>query len=834
MDINKITVIGSGVMGSGIAAHLVNGGFKDVNLLDIVPSKLTEEQIKAGYTLENKDIRNLVSRKNINNLLKSEPAQIADYKLSKNIKPGNTVDDLEKCVKESDWIIEVVPEVLKIKQDTFRKIDEYRNPDTIVTSNTSGLSIDDMINGCSEGFKEHFMVTHFFNPVRYMKLLELVKGKETKPEVVEAIQKIGEDTLGKGIVFSYDSPAFVGNRIGVFNIMYLMSLIGDYSIDAINSVFDKKLGYGGKPFSTCDLVGLDTMGHVVKDIYDRTNDECHDVFKLPKFVEKLISEGNLGRKTGAGFYKREKIKGKNVDSVIDPTTNMYIQKQKPNIKSLEEAEKAKSIEEAMSIMYDADDEGGEIYRKTANAVIKYSFARAPEISPGGIEGIDNAIKWGFNQKKGPGDVLDAVGVEKVVKNLEKEGDVPELLKELYKTGKNKVYIEGDNKEDLVFDKKDKFRIIEKPAKHLTFKEIAKRYNPITNVGGGGRLYDIEDGVLAFEMLSKGGTITRKLIDSLAQSLEIAKLYKGMVIGNDMDNFSFGANLEDLLGYILRRKSGVIESVLKDFQQLNQDIKYSPVPIVLAKKGLALGGGNELGYGANIRAALESYIGLVEFGVGLIPAGGGIKETLVNKFNKYTKNGELKPENKDVEPLSYIKETFEQIAFLKVAKSAYEAKNLGYLSEKDGISMNADFLLSDAKQDVIRLSNNYQPPKEAKVWLPGRDMRAAFYTQMKIMEAGDNLPPMSLPKFIKEEFRLVARTLGDILSGGYDTLPPGRYFTENELLKMEREGFLRLTTETSFKERFAFLNIAANALKKNAVPWGMREYFKSFFRGEKNG
>ena len=817
--VEKVTVLGSGVMGSGIAAHLVNSGFEDVNLLDIVPPKLTEEQIEKGYTLEDKNIRNLISRKNLNALMKSKPPQLGSENLAQYIKLGNVEDDFERCVNESDWVIEVVPEIAKLKNDTFKRIDACRNENTIVTSNTSGIPIKQMLKGCSKDLKEYFLVTHFFNPVRFMKLLEIVEGEYTKQEVTDTIVEIGEEKMGKGIVYSYDVPAFVGNRIGVYNLMFLMSQIDEYGIETINTVFDKKLGYGGKPFSTCDLVGLDTLYHVVKNVYETTNDECHEIFKIPEFLENLVSSGKLGRKTGAGFFKREKVKGKKVDYVIDPQTGTYVPKKNPKINSMIKAKKAKKLEDAIRIMYDSQDVGGELFRKTVNAVIRYSFARAPEISPEGIEGIDKAIKWGFNQKLGPGEVLDVIGAEKVIKNIEKEAELPKLLAELHKTGKNKVYIENENKEETVFDKGKKFRKIKRPEKYSSFKEIAKKNTLILEVKKGGRLYDIGDDVLALEMISENGTITKELMDAIRMSLEKAKDYRGLVIGNDFENFSFGANLDMLLGYILRGNTSLIESVVREFQMLNHEIKYSKSPVVVAKKGMALGGGCELGYGANLRAAHDSFIGLVEFGVGLIPGGGGVKETLVKKYKKY--GGEK------ADPMTYIRETFEQIAYVKIAMSAHEAKELGYLSESDGITMNSDFLLADAKQDVIKLSNNYQPPKPTKVLLPGRDMKAALYTGIELASASNQLPPMKVPEFIKQHFKLITKTLADVLSGGDDVSAPGKYFTEEELLKRERDGFLRLTTETSYKERFSFLQIASSTLKKPWHSWASKSIKDSY-------
>jgi 3-hydroxyacyl-CoA dehydrogenase len=823
-DLKKVTILGSGVMGSGIVAHLANSGFEEIYLLDILPPKLTEEQIAKGYTLEDKNIRNLLARKGLNAIISGKPPQLGSQKLTKYITLGNTVDDFDKYVSESDWIIEVVPEIAKIKNDTFKRIDSVRKKGSIVTSNTSGISIDKMIDGCSEDMKQHFLVTHFFNPVRFMKLLEIVKTDVTKPEVLDKMIKIGEEKLGKGIVYSYDVPAFVGNRVGGYFLMKLVSMLGKYDIETLNNVFDPKLGYGGKPFSTCDLAGVDVVYHVMKNIYDNTNDECHDMFKVPEFMTKMVEKGLLGRKANQGFFKRDKVKGKKLDLVINPENCEYVPKKNPVIQSVIEAKKAKTLEDSVKAMYYAKDLGGDVYRTVINEWIRYAFNRAPEISPEGIEGIDKAIKWGFNQKIGPGGMLDLIGADEVIKELEKTGEIPQNLKELKQEPVRKVYFESMTKEDYIWEDCNKgYRKIVRPEKYSNFKEIAKKQKPIFEIKNGGRLFDLEDGVLALEMLSKNGTVNMELMEAVYAALEKAENnHNGLIIGNDLENFSFGADLDMMLGYVLRGKTKLIEKVTKDFQMMNYKIKFAKVPVVVAKKGMALGGGCEMGYGGHIRAAHDSFVGLVEFGVGLIPGGGGVKETLVTKYNKYAS----KPGSK---PLDYIREAFEQIAYVKIAMSAHEAKDLGYMSKTDGISMNSDFLLHDAKQDVLDLSKNYQPPKETHVLLPGRDMKATLYTGIDLAVAGKQLPPMKVPGFIRKQFELVTKTLADIVSGG-DIIYP-KYFSEQELLEKERQGFLRLTTEMSYAEKFAWLQIASSTLKKKPYSWAFKSIKESYTNKE---
>jgi 3-hydroxyacyl-CoA dehydrogenase len=824
MRIEKVTVIGSGVMGSGIAAQLVNGGFGEVRLLDIIPSELTDDQIAGGYTLDDRNIRNLVSRANLNKLIKSKPPQLGALKLAKEIILGNTSDDFENYVSGSDWIIEVVPEIAGLKNETFKRIDRCRKPDAIVSSNTSGISIDTMTEGCSEGFKEHFLITHFFNPVRYMRLLEIIESKTVNPEVVETVISTGEELMGKEVVLSFDVPGFVANRIGVYNIMFLMSQIEEYGVEEVNTVFDKKLGYGGKPFSTCDLVGLDTLVHVVNYIYENTDDECRRIFEVPEFLKRLVDAGRLGRKSGEGFFKREKKDGRNMDYVIDIRTGEYIPRKNPVIKSVERARKAGSLQQAVSDLYKSSDIGGEIFRKAVNSVIKYSFARVNEISPEGIEGIDKAVRLGFNQKLGPGEMLDIIGVERFVRDIEREGDIPQVLRQLYRTDRKRVYFESEEKEDMVFESPSTgYRPVVKSEKYSSFREVSKHNKPVLDIKDGGRLFALEDDIFAFEMTSKNGTINLKVIEALNRSLEIAKNRgRGLIIGSDLDNFSFGADLNIFAGYIFRGKKKFVEEIINEFQILNYNLKYSKIPVVVMKRGMALGGGCELGFGANIRAAHDSYMGLVEFGVGLIPGGGGVKELLIRKYKKHSVKEKFKP-------FDYIQEAFMQIAFAKVAMSAYEAKELGYMSDTDGISMNKDFLLTDAKQDIMRLSADYKPPEEVRVLLPGQDIMATLFIGIDLAAAARQLPPQPVPDFIRRHMALVLKTLSGVVSGG-GILPPGKEFSELELLELERKAFLRLTTGMSLKEKFAWLGIVSSTLKKKPIPWAVKSVRDSYFRG----
>jgi len=808
------------VMGSAIAAHLANAGFSEVTLLDILPAALTAEQAAAGYRLDQPEVRNLVARRNLNALIAAKPPQFGSPRAPQRIAVGNLEDHFEAFVGRADWIIEVVPELAAVKNATFIKIDRYRKAGAWVSSNTSGIPISEMVAGCSPRLQEHFLVTHFFNPVRFMRLFEVVRGPQTLPEVFDGACALAEERLGKVVVESYDVPAFVGNRIGLFHIMFLMSLVGRHEIEVINDVFDRSLGYGGKPFSTGDLVGLDTLAHVVRHLQEHTHDERHALFTVPPFLERLVKEGRLGRKSGAGFFKREKIGGRNLDFVLDPVTGGYVPRKPRRFGSLELAKRAKGIEEAMRTLYGGGDEAAAIFRESMHATIGYAFARAPEVSPKGIEGIDLALRWGFNQKKGPGEILDILGVDRVVAALEKTGPVPPLLAALVKAGRGRVYTGGKAPE--VFQGDSGYRPVTRHARTLHFADLAKESAPVETWPRTGRLFALPDGLFAFEMQTKNGVVNLALIQAIHRALDLAEAKgRALVIGNDLENFSFGADLDMLAGYILRGKAEVVHRVVESFQLLNHRLKFAKIPVVVAKRGMALGGGCELGYGAHQRVAFDSYIGLVEVGVGLIPGGGGVKETLIRSWRAAESRGEVKP-------LEWIKGAFEQLAFAKVSASGEEGRDLSYLSPDDGITMNTDFLLGDALDDARRLAADYRPPQPCLVPLPGRDALATLSMGIDLGVAARQVPPMKVPAFIRRHFARVLKELAGVCCGG-DLPSPGARFTELEILALERKAFLRLTARQGLASRVAWLLIASSTLKKSPIPWALASIRNSLLR-----
>ncbi|MBS3122018.1 3-hydroxyacyl-CoA dehydrogenase/enoyl-CoA hydratase family protein [Candidatus Woesearchaeota archaeon] len=804
----KVVILGSGVMGSGIAAHLANcAGEADIDqiyLLDIVPSKLSSEQIAQGYTLTHRGVRNLLAQRALGRI-KNDPKtglMIPDY--ANRIVVGNVEDDLEKAIRGADWVIEVVPEVLEIKRALYDKVIPLLDAETILSSNTSGISIKRLMDGYPIDVQERFLVTHFFNPVRHMKLLELVAGEKTREDVTELIEEMGRENLGKGVVLCNDTPGFVGNRIGVEELAHVLNLIPNYGAEMIDYVLGKHmLGRGGKPVVTCEMIGLETMVLVGDDIYKGTAplDGDFGVMPIPNFLRVMVTNGQLGAKTGKGFYAK---KGK---EVFDLETGKYTPSAKlgkggPTLESVEAAKKARTFEERVKIMFEAQDKGGEIWREIVLRNCAYALMKVGEVSPdASILPIDHAMEWGYNRDLGgPGKIIDAIGLDKFVEAATKRGyPTPEWAKDLASKGK-KLYEKDDEGFKTVFDINGlDYDQCPETEPIISFTSTIRRYTtdttPISEVKGAVKIVSVETDILGVEITSKRGTINAGVIKEINHALDLSlgesdgnEEYKGIIIANTKDaDFSLGADLYLMCGLSLFARKGSkeakteLESISKGLQDLAMRIKYHELPVVIVKQGQAVGGGCELGFGAHIRASAELYTGLVEFAVGLVPGGGGMKELLLSRRDMRTAEGRLE----GIDPMSYVNDAVEYISWnwFRVSSSADDAIRRGWLKPTDRISRNTEALLNDAIDDVNRLSFNYQPQRESdvRILLPGKE----GYNKIICDSEGGRVSGWVVHEFVPKIMKQIALV--------YTTGPEGvpEYVTERELLDRERKAFMNL-------------------------------------------
>ena len=783
--IKKVAVIGSGIMGSGIASHFANIGV-EVLLLDIVPNKLTESEEKKGLTLENKTVRNRVVNDNLAAALKSNPSPIYDLKFADRITTGNTTDDLPK-IKEADWIIEVVVERLDIKKAVYEQIEKYRKPGTLITSNTSGIPIHFMSEGRSEDFQQHFCGTHFFNPVRYLKLFEIIPGPETKPEVLDFLNEYGEKFLGKTSVVAKDTPAFIGNRIGIYGIMSLFHLVKD--MDMTIEEVDKLTGpVIGRPksatFRTVDVVGLDTLVHVANGLYENCpDDEAHDLFKLPGFINHMMENKWLGSKTKQGFYKKV---DKDILS-LDLNTLEYRPNKKASFPSLELTKTIDNVIDRFRVLVKGKDKAGEFYHKSFSGLFAYVSKRVPEITDD-LYKIDDAMKAGFGWEHGPFQIWDAVGVEKAIEMMKEVGETPaEWVKEMLASGNSSFYTvkEGatyyydiPSRSQKKIPGQDAFIILN------NIRETKKVWGNADST-----LLDLGDGILNLEFHSKMNSIGGGVLNGINKAIDIAeKEYNGLVIGNQGANFSVGANLGMIFMMAVEQEYDELNFSIKAFQDTMMRVRYSGIPVIAAPHGMTLGGGCELVmHSDKAVAAAETYIGLVEFGVGVIPGGGGSKEMTLRASDQFKKN--------DVR-LNILQEYFLTIGTAKVATSAYEGFHNGVLSHsKDVVIVNKDRQIAEAKKHALLMAEaGYTQPVHRKdILVLGKQALGAFLVGTDGMLAGH---------YISEHDRKIANKLAYVMAGG--DLSEPTLVSEQYLLDLEREAFLSLATERKTLERIQFM------------------------------
>ncbi|MCB0449455.1 MAG: enoyl-CoA hydratase/isomerase family protein [Confluentibacter sp.] len=779
--IKKVAIIGSGIMGSGIACHFANIGV-DVLLLDIVPRELNDAEKAKGLTLDNKVVRNRLVNDALAASLKSKPSPIYHQSFAKRITTGNLEDDIAK-VAHVDWIMEVVVERLDIKKQVFEKLEKHRTPGTLITSNTSGIPIHFMSEGRSEDFQKHFCGTHFFNPARYLKLFEIIPGPKTSQEVLDFLNGYGEQFLGKTAVIAKDTPAFIGNRIGIFGIQSLFHQVKSLGLTV--EEIDKLTGSViGRPksatFRTVDVVGLDTLVHVANGIYENCpNDEAHELFKLPDFINKMMENKWLGSKTGQGFYKKE---GKDI-LALDLNTLEYKPSKKASFATLELTKTVDKVIDRFKILVSGKDKAGDFYRKNFAAMFAYVSNRIPEITDE-LYKIDDAMKAGFGWEHGPFQIWDAIGVEKGIEMMKAEGLQPAAwVNEMLASGSNSFYT-IKNGATYFYDipKKSQEKIPGQDA-FIILDNIRKSNEVFKNSGV--VIEDLGDGILNCEFQSKMNTIGGDVLAGLNKAIDLAeKDFAGLVIGNQAANFSVGANIGMIFMMAVEQEYDELNAAIKYFQDTMMRMRYSAIPTIAAPHGMTLGGGCELSMHADmVVAAAETYIGLVEFGVGVIPGGGGSKEMALRASDTFKKG--------DVE-LNTLQEYFLTIGMAKVATSAYEAFDMGVLQKgKDTVLVNKDRQIATAKAHAKLMADEgyTQPVKRTDVKVLGKQALGMFLVGTDAMEAAH---------YISEHDQKIANKLAYVMAGG--DLSEPTLVSEQYLLDLEREAFLSLCTERKTLER----------------------------------
>jgi 3-hydroxyacyl-CoA dehydrogenase len=784
--INKVAVIGSGIMGSGIACHFANIGV-EVLLLDIIPRELNEKELKKGLTLEDKEVRNRLVNESLQTALKSKPSPIYHKDFANRITTGNMDDDISR-VSEVDWIIEVVVERLDIKQQVFEKLEKYRKKGTLITSNTSGIPIQQMNEGRSDDFKQHFCGTHFFNPPRYLKLFEIIPGPDTKKEVLEFLQKYGEKFLGKKTVVAKDTPAFIGNRIGIFSIMSLFHMVKDMdmSIEEVDKLTGPVIGrQKSATFRTVDVVGLDTLVHVANGLHKGVpNDEAHDLFALPDFIQTMMDNKWYGSKSGQGFYK--KIKNEDGSSTIkslDLETMEYRDQQKASFATLEQTKSIDNVADRFEVLINGKDKAGEFYRKNFSALFAYVSNRIPEISDE-LYKIDDGVKAGFGWEHGPFQIWDAIGIKKAVEMMKAEDKkLAAWVNEMLENGIDSFYtVKDGNTYYYDLQKKDYSKIPGQDS-FIILDNIRKSKEVFSNSGV--VVENIGDGILNVEFRSKMNAIGGDVLDGINKAIDMAeKDYQGLVVANNGKNFSVGANIGMIFMMAVEQEYEELNMAIKYFQDTMMRMRYSSIPTVAAPHSMTLGGGCELSLHADkVVAAAETYIGLVEFGVGVIPGGGGSKEMTVRAADTYEKD--------DVE-LNRLREHFLTIGMAKVSTSAYEAYDLNILQKgKDIVVVNQERQLTIAKKHALLMAENgyTKPIQRTDIKVLGKQALGAFLVGTDQMNAG---------KYISDHDKKIANKLAYVMAGG--DLSEPQMVSEQYLLDLEREAFLSLTGERKTLER----------------------------------
>lgn len=785
-SINKVAVLGSGIMGSRIACHFANTGVQ-VLLLDILPKEPSPVELKKGLTLDSLEVRNRIVNESLHTAVKSNPSPLYRKAFASRITTGNFTDNM-KDIANCDWIIEVVVENLDIKKKVFDQVEQFRKQGTIISSNTSGIPIAHMLEGRSDDFRTHFLGTHFFNPPRYLKLLEIIPTPETGPEIVDFLSKYGDLHLGKTTVLCKDTPAFIANRIGVYSIMALFHLVEklQLSVEEVDKLTGPVIGRPkSATFRTCDVVGLDTLVHVAKGVYDNCpQDTQRETFLLPGYIGKMVENKWLGDKTKQGFYQKTKTAdGKKEILSLNLKTLVYQPQQKTKFATLEQTKNIDDLRERMKVLVAGTDKAGEFYRASFYGLFQYVAARIPEIADE-VYRIDAAMQAGFGWDLPPFECWDALGMADTVKQMEIAGNKPaQWVYDMLAKGITSFYKVENGVKQFYDSASSAYKPLPGSESFIVLQNIRSNNTVWKNTGSS--IIDLGDGILCCEFQTKMNTIGGEVVYGMNKAFELAeKDFRGLVIGNNGPNFSAGANLAMIFMMAIEQEFEEIDMAIRMFQKMNMRVRYSSIPVVVAPHGMSLGGGCEMTLHADkVQASAETYTGMVEFGVGLIPGGGGSKEFAM-RFADEIKEGDIE--------LNLLRERFLTIAMAKVSTSAHEAFDMGILREGiDSISYNQNRLIADAKQAAIEMAvAGYTQPALRK------DIRVLGKSGLGMVYAGAN--SMYSGNYMSAHDKLISEKLGYVMCGGDLSAPA--MVSEQYLLDLEREAFLSLCGEKKTLER----------------------------------
>lgn len=788
--IKKVAILGSGVMGSRIACHFANVGC-EVLLLDILPKEPNDAEKAKGLTLESKAVRNRIVNEALQFALTSNPSPIYKKSFASRIQTGNFEDDMAK-IADVDWIIEVVIERLDIKQQVFANVEKFRKPGTLISTNTSGIPIHLMLDGRSDDFKKHFAGTHFFNPPRYLPLLEIIPTSETAPEIIDFYMSFGSKILGKKTVLCKDTPAFIANRVGVFSIMALFHAVGemDLTIEEVDKLTGPVLGRPkSATFRTCDVVGLDTLVHVANGLKENCpDDEEKALFEVPDFVQKMVENNWLGSKTKQGFFKKTvDAEGKKVFLALNLKTLEYEPSKKVSFPTLEMTKAIDDLEQRTKMLFMGMDKAGEFYRKTFGGLFAYVTNRIPEIS-NDLYKIDDAIKAGFGWELGPFETWDVIGFKQGKELAEKASKkLPAWVAEMEAAGFTSFY-KSENGKRLYYNQQSKAYEIIPGTEELVSLQALRVSNKVWG-NSDTTLVDLGDGILNLEFHTKMNTIGGGVIEGINKAIDLAeKDYKGLVISNTGGNFSAGANVGMIFMMAAEQDYDELNFAVKSFQDTMMRVRYSNIPVIVAPHNMALGGGCELSmHSDKVVAHAELYMGLVEFGVGLIPGGGGSKE-FAKRFSEELKDGDIK--------INRLRERFLSIGQAKVSTSAYEAFDLGYLRPgTDEVVVSREYQLTRAKAAALELAvKGYIAPKREKnITVLGQEGLGIIYVGANSMKSGH---------YMSEHDQVISEKLGWVMCGG--DLSENTVVSEQYLLDLERKAFVELCQQRKTLERLESL------------------------------